>query len=420
VALRGQLDEDSVLCTQSKTYAIKFVGNSNSPFLIPPSGQFALCENSQDFDGEINDFAPVIKVAPGNMELVEVAPKLDRLKLLLSENPYSYEDVLEMDFMEDVEKNKARLYNWDDLVERVQASDEELRNGLCALSAVEIDGFWRIVDEKYMDMILRMLLHNSILNDWSLDALNEDDVVSVLVSDGFPDKLACHCLHVYGSKVDGDVGRSCVWRLDESRVCVHFARQILSTGKKKMETFMAEWLQRIPGRMQASFNMLEGEVLTEKLGVETWVYSFSVSSLPLTPAERFNMLFRERSKWEWKDLQPYIRFDPISFFSLDLTFDAIQFPLMKFIFQRSKSTWPFVRRFAAQVHSKNTTNLRCRSCFQFKIVHKFISVRHYPCNLSVSFYVVQDVHVLFVDALLCQSVACRLCKGKHKCFCIIC
>lgn len=260
VALRGQLDEDSVLCTQSKTYAIKFVGNSNSPFLIPPS-----------------------------------------------ENPYSYEDVLEMDFMEDVEKNKARLYNWDDLVERVQASDEELRNGLCALSAVEIDGFWRIVDEKYMDMILRMLLHNSILNDWSLDALNEDDVVSVLVSDGFPDKLACHCLHVYGSKVDGDVGRSCVWRLDESRVCVHFARQILSTGKKKMETFMAEWLQRIPGRMQASFNMLEGEVLTEKLGVETWVYSFSVSSLPLTPAERFNMLFRERSKWEWKDLQPYIR-----------------------------------------------------------------------------------------------------------------
>lgn len=279
----------------------------NSSLISSTRGQFALCENSQDFDGEINDFAPVIKVAPGNMELVEVAPKLDRLKLLLSENPYSYEDVLEMDFMEDVEKNKARLYNWDDLVERVQASDEELRNGLCALSAVEIDGFWRIVDEKYMDMILRMLLHNSILNDWSLDALNEDDVVSVLVSDGFPDKLACHCLHVYGSKVDGDVGRSCVWRLDESRVCVHFARQILSTGKKKMETFMAEWLQRIPGRMQASFNMLEGEVLTEKLGVETWVYSFSVSSLPLTPAERFNMLFRERSKWEWKDLQPYIR-----------------------------------------------------------------------------------------------------------------
>ncbi|KAJ6314676.1 hypothetical protein OIU78_018203 [Salix suchowensis] len=234
VALRGQPDEDSVLC------------------------QFPLCENPQDFDGEVHGFAPVIKVAPGNMELVE-----------------------KWTFMEDVEKNKARLYSWDDLVGRVQASDEELRNGLWALSAVEIDGFWRIVDEKYMDMILRMLLHNSVLNDWSLDALQEDDVVSVLVSDGFPEKLASHCLHVYGSKVDGDVGRSCVWRLDESR--------------------------RIPGGMQISFDMLEGEVLTEKLGVETWVYSFSVSSLPLTPAERFNMLFRERSKWEWKDLQPYIR-----------------------------------------------------------------------------------------------------------------
>ncbi|XVE99906.1 hypothetical protein REPUB_Repub03eG0241500 [Reevesia pubescens] len=59
--------------------------------------------------------------------------------------------------------------------------------------------------------------------------------------------------------------------------------------------------------MQASFDMLEGEVLTEKLAVETWVHAFSVSSLPSTPAERFSILFKERPQWEWKDLEPYIR-----------------------------------------------------------------------------------------------------------------
>ncbi|KDP30640.1 hypothetical protein JCGZ_16205 [Jatropha curcas] len=309
VTLRGQPDEDAVLCTQSKTYAIKFVGTSNSSFLIPPSDQFALSESSLDCNGKFHDqqlLAPVIKVAPGNMELVEVSPKLDKLKLLLLQNPLRSEEVLETQDL-DVEKNTTGLYRWDDLVDRVQASNDELRTSLLALSAVEIDGYWRVVDEKYMDIILRMLLHNLVLNDWSFDALNEGEVVSVLASDGFPAKLARHCLDVYGSKIDGVVGTSNMWKLDERRVCVHFAREILKAGKKKMENFMGEWLKEIPDGMQASFDMLEGEVLTEKLGVDMWVRAFSVSSLPSTPAERFLMLFRERAKWEWKDLYPYIR-----------------------------------------------------------------------------------------------------------------
>ncbi|KAF3973254.1 hypothetical protein CMV_003316 [Castanea mollissima] len=282
ITLRGQPDEDAVLCTGSKTYD---------------------CKRKDD---DQQGVASVIKVAPGNMELVEVAPRLDKLKLLLSENPYTFLEDLEMEDLEGVEKGNTGLYKWDDLVEKVQASDEELRSELQALSAVEIGGYWRIVDVKYMDTILRMLLHNSVINDWSLDALNEDEVVNMLESDGYPHKLAHHCLHVYGNKVDENLGRQ-VWKLDERRVCVHFAREILKEGKRKMESFMKEWMQKIPEGMQASFNMLEGEVLTERLGVETWIRAFSVSSLPSSPAERFSILFRERPKWEWKDLQPYIR-----------------------------------------------------------------------------------------------------------------
>ena len=279
------------------------MGNSNSVFLIPPADQSALLEHPQYSDEKYDDqrvVASVIKVAPGNMELVEVAPRLDKLKLLLLENPYTSEELSE----------KEELYKWHDLIDRVQASDDELRSGLQALSAVEIDGYWRIVDEKYMDTILNMLLHNSVLNDWSLDALSEDEVVGVLESDGFPCKLGLHCLQVHGSKVDEGVGHA-VWKLDERRICIHFARKILKDGKRKMESFMEEWTKKVPDGMQASFDMLEGEVLTEKFGVETWVHAFSVSSLPSNPAERFSMLFQERPKWEWKDLQPYIRFNTL-------------------------------------------------------------------------------------------------------------
>ncbi|KAJ7969432.1 Sister chromatid cohesion protein DCC1 [Quillaja saponaria] len=309
VTLRGQPDEDAVFCTQSRTYAIKFVGNSNSVFLIPPSDQSKFYHNRQDCDGKDysqNVVASVIKVAPGNMELAEVAPRLDKLKLLLSENPYSYEEEVGMDCLEEKEIPRTGLYNWDDIINKIQASDDELMSGLQALSAVEINGYWRIVDEKYMNTILRMLLHNSVLNDWSLSSLNEDEVVTVLELDGFPRALTYHCLHVYGSKVDEN-GKSCVWKLDERRVCIHFAREILREGKRKMEDFMKEWMQKIPEGMQASFDFLEGEVLTERIGIEKWIRSFSVSSLPASPADRFSILFRERPKWEWKDLQPFIR-----------------------------------------------------------------------------------------------------------------
>lgn len=247
----------------------------------------------------------MIKVAPGIMELVEIAPRIDKLKLLLSEKPYSLADEWETD---EVDKYEKKLYNWDDLINKIQASDDEMKAGLQELSAVEIDGYWRVVDEKYMDSILQMLLHNSVLNDWSLDALNENEVMKVMEVDGFPEKLVRHCLHVYGDKLDEDECKSCLWRLDQKRVCVHFAREVLRKGRMKLESFMDEWTRKIPLGMRAVFDLLEGEVLTERIGVETWVRGFRVSSLPSNPAERFSILFKERPKWDWKDLQPYIRF----------------------------------------------------------------------------------------------------------------
>lgn len=311
VVLRGEAHEDAVLCTPSKTYSIKFVGTSNSVFLIPPSNHSILSDHSED-DNEISPVeqagAYVIKAAPGSMELSEVAPKLDKLRVLLAENPYTYKEALASEDLNTMQECQSGLYTWDDLVNKVQASDGELRIGLMALSAVEIDGYWRIVDEEYIGRLLMALFSNSVLNDWSLNALKEGEVVDVLVTDGFAQKLVCHCLSVYGSKVDESEGKENMWRIDERRVCVHFAREILRGGKRKMESFMVEWRRKIPEGMQASFDMLEGEVLTEKLGGDLWVRGFRVSALPSSPAERFSILFQERTRWEWKDLEPFIRF----------------------------------------------------------------------------------------------------------------
>ncbi|CAM8926546.1 unnamed protein product [Rhodiola kirilowii] len=306
VTLRGQQDEDAVLCTQSKTYAVKFVGTSNSVFLVPPVGQYEMKGRCRElgFEGKVR--ASVLKVAQGSMEMVEVAPRIDKLKMLLMERLYMSSDI---EIGDSGGKIGTGLYSWDDLVEMVQASDDELRRGLDALSAVEIDGYWRIVDEQYMDLILNMLLHNIVLNEWSVDALNESEVTEVLKSDGFSPNLSRHCLKVYGRRVDSDMEMdpNSIWSLEEKKVCIHFARKVLRGGKMKMDDFMDEWAKKIPKGMHGSFDMLEGEVLTEKFGIHTWIRAFSASYLPSNPAERFAILFKEQAKWELKNLQPYIR-----------------------------------------------------------------------------------------------------------------
>ncbi|CAL9763801.1 unnamed protein product [Musa acuminata subsp. burmannicoides] len=306
VTIRGQTDEEAVLCTPLATYAMKFVGTSNSVFLIPPGEPIPPCMEDTCNDSKSNTSAAhevvpsVIKVASSNMELVLVAPHLDKLKSLLNERPYKLDEDVETDF----QPNRS-LYRWQDLLEQIQASEQELRDGLKALSAAEIDGFWRIIDEKTMDEILNMVLNNSILHGWPLNALEEDEVVSVLEADGYPRNITLHCLETFGNMVESS-GCS-FWSLDEKKVCLRFALQALGGGKMKLEIFLQKWRHCVPSGMHADLKMLEGEVLYEKLGFETWIRAFRVSALPSTPAERFAALFRERPRWNWKDLEPYIR-----------------------------------------------------------------------------------------------------------------
>ncbi|KAM0947210.1 putative sister chromatid cohesion protein Dcc1 [Dioscorea sansibarensis] len=304
--IRGQPDEDAVFCTPTATYAMKFVGTSNTVLLIPPgdatsSNPEVLSEDTDKQDIPMpQSIASVIKVAPGNIELIQTAPRLEKLKTLLSQRPYRLEEDLDDDL-----QLKSGLYRWEDLVELIQASEGEIRVGLKSLSAVELDGLWRLVDQKSMDGVLDMILNNSILHDWRLNALVEDEVLSIMESDGFPRRIVLHCLDTYGNALDGMEG--CLWSLDENKVCLRFAVRVLGAEKMKLDVFMEKWTRNAPSGMQVNLQMLEGEVLFEKIGIETWIRPFSVSALPSTPAERFGALFRERPKWEWKDLDPYIK-----------------------------------------------------------------------------------------------------------------
>ncbi|GLJ26416.1 hypothetical protein SUGI_0509390 [Cryptomeria japonica] len=304
VTIRGSPDEEALLCTSSKTYAIKFVSTTNSVLLLPP--QNFLSQEGNPHNEPEKAIATAIKLAPGHMELTHVAPKLEKLRSLLRQRPYKEEGESEMG-------NSGGLYRWEDLLENVQASEEELKEGLKSLAAVEIGGYWRIVDEAFMGCLLDVLILNSVQHDWPLNALRTEVVLPVLEQDGYSNKLALHCLETFGSRVISN-GESAengegieVWALSERLVCLHYAKQLLNAGRWKLDDFMEAWMQNLPSGMQAQMEMLRGEALVERFGAEMWVHPYSVSFLPTTPAERFAALFRERPRWEWQDLEPYIR-----------------------------------------------------------------------------------------------------------------
>ncbi|XP_024536953.1 uncharacterized protein LOC9662505 [Selaginella moellendorffii] len=288
LSIKGGVEEEAVLCTSRTTYALKFVSTSNTMLLVPPG---------EAGDGGSGGALHVIATAGGHMELVEIAPRIDQLKVLVGSRPYT----------EDSENETVDgLYSWEDLLDSVQASEEQLKDGLRALAAAEIGGFWRTVDPKYTKGLLEMILVTAIQQDWSLSLLPLEELVAVLEGDGYPAQLVRHCVATFGVEEPS----SSSWKLDEKRICLHYARELLSsTGRWKTNEFLEAWQRALPPGMKGELEMLRGEALVTRLGSDSWLHRFSSSSLPTQPDARFAALFKERSKWEWNDLEPYLRDD---------------------------------------------------------------------------------------------------------------
>ncbi|BBM99421.1 sister chromatid cohesion protein DCC1 [Marchantia polymorpha subsp. ruderalis] len=314
LTIKGGREDEAVLCTSKATFAMKFVSTSNTVLLVPPSPR-----GSDGCDAEVDEDLPraevgIVATASGHIELVETAPRLENLQALVSRRPFKDDENLGEEEAEDGE-----LYTWDELSARTQASDHQLRDALRKLEAAEIGRFWRVVDPDYMHNLLGILLSAAVQNDWSLKALQGSEVIRSLEAH-FPAPVVITCLDKFGVRagpspknpVQGQEscgsGAADLWALDDEKICIHYAKLLLRDKTKwKLEDFLEEWAMITPSWMSVDLNMLRGEALVEKVGLESWLHQFSCSLLPCRPDARFTALFSRRSKWEWEDLEPYLK-----------------------------------------------------------------------------------------------------------------
>ena len=92
------------------------------------------------------------------LEMVEVRPKLRKLKEILSETPYS----------EDSKKSGQTGPRYEELLDKVQASDVEIKEGLKEFECLELDGMWFILDQDYQMKVLSYVLRLIIQNLYGL------------------------------------------------------------------------------------------------------------------------------------------------------------------------------------------------------------------------------------------------------------
>ncbi|KAL0598680.1 Sister chromatid cohesion protein DCC1 [Plecturocebus cupreus] len=232
-------------------------------------------------------------------ELRRCRPKLKKLKKLLMENPYEGPD------SQKEKDSNCSKYTTEDLLDQIQASEEEIMTQLQVLNACEIGGYWRILE---FDYEMKLLNHVTQLVDsesWSFRKVPLNTCLQEL-GPLEPEEMIEHCLKCYGKKYvdEGEV----YFELDADKICRATAHMLLQNAVKfNLAEFQEVWQQSVPEGMITSLDQLKGLALVDRHSRPEIIFLLKVDDLPEDNQGRFNSLFSLREKWTEEDIAPYIQ-----------------------------------------------------------------------------------------------------------------
>lgn len=273
--LLGDPDENVVLCTGNKTYDVKEAETSNSLLLIPDllfAASSGLDEtvnnNSMECDSDTSldksntslnkstesdegvktprkiEHKDVVNTFFTYYELKPCKPRLTKLQKLLELTRYQG---LELEYKID----KSKLLNYDSLSSKVQASRAELNEELEKIQAIEIDGFYRLLEFDYEFRVLSYLLDLIDENSWPLNRISKEITMDSL-KDLVPLPILEAMFKFYTSKtvLENDVQ---FYEYKQDKVCKFLARVLLkSAGKFNLAEFLQAWRDSVPEGMTTS------------------------------------------------------------------------------------------------------------------------------------------------------------------------
>ncbi|KFP99206.1 Sister chromatid cohesion protein DCC1, partial [Leptosomus discolor] len=297
LVIRGEKDEQAVLCSKDKTYDMKIADTSNMLLFIPGCKTPEQLKADQASCNIIH--SQIAGFSNNYWELRRRRPKLKKLRKLLMEDPYEGPDS---------QKDQTLTfskYTTEDLLSLIQASEEEILHQLQVIDACKIEGYWRILE---FDYEMKLLNHVTQLIDsesWSLSKVPLRTCLEELGSLE-PTEMIEHILLSYGRKYtdDGEV----YFEMREDKICRAIAQMLLQNAVKfNLSEFQEVWQQSVPEGMTTRLDQLKGLALVDKSLRPETIFLLKVEDLPEDNQERFNSLFSIRGKWTEEDITPYIQ-----------------------------------------------------------------------------------------------------------------
>ncbi|CAL5221649.1 g3876 [Coccomyxa viridis] len=291
VTIKGSADQEAVLCTGKATYALKHVETTNTLYMVPSSDS-----SCQTDTGKVC----VKATAAAHLEMSQMAPQLKDLDAVLQDTELRGED----EGTSTSGRDSRPPMTFDELLSTTQASAAELEVALQERGALEYDGCWRLMSGALLGDTLEVLLLTAAQHGWG-SCIPLAEAGQAMSTDGFDPRLTVHCarLHAQPDRTADDAVT-----LDTRKVCLHFARKLLTERKQwPLDDFKEAWQSSIPEGMTVDRAMLKGEALIEGSGgAEESLISLSIAKLPSDPCARFARLFALRPRWVLPDLEPYL------------------------------------------------------------------------------------------------------------------
>ncbi|XP_017681943.1 PREDICTED: sister chromatid cohesion protein DCC1 isoform X1 [Lepidothrix coronata] len=298
LVIRGEKDEQAVLCSKDKTYDMKIADTSNMLLFVPG------CKTPEQLNADLAScniiHSQIAGFSNNYWELRRCRPKLKKLRKLLMEDPYegpnSQED----------QTSTFSKYTTEDLLSLIQASEEEILHQLQIINACKIEGYWRILEFNYE---MKLLDHVTQLIDSESWSLNKVPLHTCLEELGSlePREMIEHILLSYGRKYIDDAGEV-YFEMHEDKICRAIAQMLLQNAVKfNLSEFQEVWQQSVPEGMTTRLDQLKGLALVDKSSRPETIFLLKVEDLPEDNQERFNSLFSIREKWTEVDITPYIQ-----------------------------------------------------------------------------------------------------------------
>ncbi|GFS17165.1 sister chromatid cohesion protein DCC1 [Elysia marginata] len=279
VEIRGDPSDGAVVVTETQTFDVKEAETSNSMLMIS-SLSFGPDIPSEGDQGIVK--REVSSIVHNYYELRPIKPRLTKLRVLLSENPFRGSEC------EGDELDTGRKYTFPELQQRVQASDAEIRTGLAMMNTCELNGYWRLLDFEFTATVLYHILQLCEERDWLQNGVNMAECLQVL-GDLFPLEVIKHVVRSH-SKNDPDNEMSDadnIYNLCEDKVCKHFAELCLkNSGKFNLNDFLRAWQESVPDGMKTSLSQIEGMALIDSDARPPVIWYYSVDLLPEDVGER--------------------------------------------------------------------------------------------------------------------------------------